>query len=175
MNCNARTLRFLFCCCACTIRLCKRRTLRLACFQLIERQSTDERRLAPAAPFGAASSSRRIPVFCVVVIVIRTERPRGSLHDYSHRDLDQGDWPRAAIPIITIGPWLSPRSFTRPPVGFPCGRLSSTLKVEEKVGLTTFHVYTSGGLGCASPPAARHLRQGNRRPLNLATCLLAQA
>jgi hypothetical protein len=35
----------------------------------------------------AASSSRRIPVACVIVKVIRAERPRGSLPDYSRRDV----------------------------------------------------------------------------------------
>ena len=53
--------------------------------------------------------------------------------------------------------------------------LKHALRVEEKVGLTTFRVYTPGGLGCASPPVARHLRQGSEKPLNLATCLLAKA
>ena len=116
MNCRARTLRFCLCCCACTIRLCKRRTLRLARFQLMERQSTAGRRLAPAA-LRAASSSRRIPVSCIIVKVSRAERPRGSQRGYPCR--------KTAILIITIRRLLSPRSFTRPPVGIPCGLLSA--------------------------------------------------
>jgi hypothetical protein len=145
MNCKARTLRFSFCCCASTIRLCRRRTLRLARFQFMEGQSTAERRLAPAAPLGAASGSRRIPVLCIVVIEIRSERPRGSLRDYSRRDIDQGDWSQRLSRSLQSGvgflrdplpglPWASLA------VGFP--RLQ---RVEEKVGLTTFRVYTWAG------------------------------
>src|SRR5262245_57872318 len=110
-------------CCASTIRLCKQRTLRLARFHSLERQST-ERRLAPAAPKGAASSSRRIPVCCVIVIESRTETPRGSQHGYPYRDVVGRKANSTAISIITIGHWLFPLSHTRPPVGLPCGRLS---------------------------------------------------
>src|SRR6266511_5440508 len=124
MNCKARTFRFLPCCCACTIRLCKRHTLLLTRFHLIVRQSTACRRLAPAAPGGVASSSRRIPVCCVIVIESRTETPRGSLHGCPYRDVVVRHANSTAIPIITIGHWLFPPSHTRPPVGLPCGRLS---------------------------------------------------
>ena len=77
---------------------------------------TAERRLAPAA-LWAASRSRRIPVSCIVVKVSRAERPRGSQRGYPCR--------KTAILIVTIRRLLSPRSFTRPPVGIPCGLLSA--------------------------------------------------
>jgi hypothetical protein len=77
---------------------------------------TAERRLAPAA-LWAASSSRRIPVSCIIVKVSRAERPRGSQRGYPCR--------KTAILIITIRRLLSPQSFTRPPIGIPCGLLSA--------------------------------------------------
>src|SRR6266511_2349831 len=70
---------------------------------------------------GAASSSRRIPVDCIIVIGSRTETPRGSQHGYPHRDVVGRKANSMAIPIITTGHWLFPRSHTRPPVGLPCG------------------------------------------------------
>src|SRR5215831_11011003 len=77
---------------------------------------TAERRLAPAA-LWTASSSRRIPVSCIIVKESRTERPRGSQRGYPCR--------KTAILIVTIRRLLSPRSFTRPPVGIPYGLLSA--------------------------------------------------
>jgi len=77
---------------------------------------TAVRRLAPAA-LWTASSSRRIPVSCIIVKVSRAERPRGSQRGYPCH--------KTAILIVTIRPLLSPRSFTRPPVGIPCGLLSA--------------------------------------------------
>jgi hypothetical protein len=74
--------------------------------------------------FGSASSSRRIPVCCVIVIESRSETPRGSLLGFPRRDVAGCKTSSTAIPIITIGRWLSPRSHTRPPVGLPCRRLS---------------------------------------------------
>src|SRR5262245_3720737 len=55
--------------------------------------------------------------FCIIVKVSRAERPRGSQRGYPCR--------KTAILIVTIKRWLSPRSFTRPPVGIPCGLLSA--------------------------------------------------
>jgi hypothetical protein len=78
---------------------------------------TAERRLAPAASSETASSSRRIPVSCIIVKESRTERPRGSQRGYPCR--------KTAILIITIRRSLSPQSFTRPPIGIPCGLLSA--------------------------------------------------
>ena len=78
---------------------------------------TAERRLAPAASSETASSSRRIPVSCIIVKESRTERPRGSQRGYPCR--------KTAILIVTIRRLLFPRSFTRPPVGIPCGLLSA--------------------------------------------------
>jgi hypothetical protein len=51
------------------------------------------------------------------------------------------------------------------------------LDSESQGGGRAYHVprlYLSG-LGRVFPPVARHLRQGIGQPLNLATCLLAQA
>src|SRR5262245_21613692 len=109
----------------------------------MERQSKAGRRLAPAAPFGAASCSRRIPVLCVVVIVIRIERPRGSLRDYSRRDFDQSGWSQRLSWLLPSGvgflrdplPGLSWASLT---VSFP--QLYKTSEAAEEVGLTTFRV-----------------------------------
>src|SRR5262245_63680831 len=79
---------------------------------------TAERRLAPAASSETASSSRRIPVSCIIVKESRAERPRGSQRGYPCR--------KTFILIITIRHLLSPRSFTRPPIGIPCGLLSAS-------------------------------------------------
>jgi hypothetical protein len=78
---------------------------------------TAQRRLAPAASSETASSSRRIPVSCIIVKESRAERPRGSQRGYPCR--------KTAILVVTTRRWLSPRSFTRPPVGIPCGLLSA--------------------------------------------------
>src|SRR5262249_13690911 len=43
-----------------------------------------------------------------------------------------------AILIVTIRHWLSPRSHTRSPIGFPCGQLSAIslrMKQRERLGL----------------------------------------
>src|SRR5262249_44216369 len=60
----------------------------------------------PAAPCGTASSSRRIPVLCIIVKMSRAERPRGSLLDYSRgqKNLVKGTQrlspgSRAALPL----------------------------------------------------------------------------
>src|SRR5215470_3482236 len=155
MNCRARTLRFLPNCCACTIRLCKRRTLRLACFQSMECQSIAGRRFAPAVFCETASSSRRIPVCCVVVKVILAERPRGSQHSYLCRDVVICD-DSTTILTITIRHWLSPRSFARPPIGFPCGRLSAVEGGEGRV----YHVphQLPDRLGSALTPVVQRPR-----------------
>jgi hypothetical protein len=78
---------------------------------------TAERRLAPAASSETASSSRRIPVSCIIVKESRAERPRGSQRGYPCR--------KTAILVVTTRRLLSPRSFTRPPIGIPCGLLSA--------------------------------------------------
>jgi hypothetical protein len=91
---------------------------------------TAERRLAPAASSETASSSRRIPVSCIVVKESRTERPRGSQRGYQCR--------KTAILIITIRRSLFPRSFTRPPVGLPYGRLSAANSLRRRSGLPRF-------------------------------------
>jgi hypothetical protein len=63
----------------------------------------------------------------------------------------------------------------RPPVGFPCGRLSSTLKTRGEGRVYHVPCLYLSGLGCVYPPVAHRLRQGIDQPLSLATCLLAQA
>jgi hypothetical protein len=101
--------------------------------------------------------------------VIRSERPRGSLRDCSRRDLDQGDWSQRLSRSLQSG-----IRFLRDPlpdlpwalltVGFP--------RPESRGEGRAYHVprmYLSG-LGCVSPPVARHLRQGTYQPLGLATC-----
>lgn len=75
------------------------------------------------------------------------------------------------IPPITGRRSLPPSSFTRSPIGSPCGSLSQ----REDYGLTTFRVSTKNGLGLASSPVAPHLRPEICEPRHLATCLLAQA
>src|SRR5215831_14770650 len=51
---------------------------------------TAERRLAPAASSETASSSRRIPVSCIIVKESRTERPRGSQRGYPDHGVADG-------------------------------------------------------------------------------------
>src|SRR6266498_5687935 len=122
----------------------------------MERQSTAGRRLAPAG-LGPALSSRRIPVSCVIVKVSRAERPRGSQRGYPCR--------RTAILIVTIRRLLSPRSFTRPPVGIPYGLLSA-----QGGGGRAYHVsqLRLDGLGLAFTPVARRLRKQTPELLRLA-------
>jgi len=67
------------------------------------------------------------------------------------------------IPLITSGPSLAPPSLARRPIGSPCGALS------RRGGRRVYHVprlYRSG-LGHASRPGVRHLRQRNAEPLLL--------
>ncbi len=94
----------------------------------------------------------------------RAERPCGSQPGYPCR--------KTAILIITIRHLLSPRSFTRPPVGIPYGLLS----VGGGEG-RAYHVpqIRPDGLGLVSTPVAQRLRQRIHKPLRLATYLLVQA
>ena len=57
----------------------------------------------------------------------------------------------------------------------PSAHLAVCFPCWERYGLTTFCMDTVNGLGLASSPAARHLRQENAQFLNLATYLLVQA
>jgi hypothetical protein len=95
----------------------------------------------------------------------RPPTPEGSLPPFG--------WGDVATPIrpITGRPSLAPSSFTRSPVGSPCGALS------PKGGLRAYHVAPRKprGLGRASTPVARHLRRGSSEPPDLATYLLVQA
>src|SRR5215831_17570046 len=88
---------------------------------------TVERRLAPAASSETASSSRRIPVSCIIVKESRAERPRGSQRGY---------------PCRKRLSWLlqSGVGFLRDPLpGLPWASLAVGFPLEaEKVGLTTF-------------------------------------
>jgi hypothetical protein len=112
--------------------------LQLPRFHLMERQSTG-RRLAPTASIDAASSSRRIPVCCVIVIESRTETPRGSLHGCPGHDVVgcPTQWLSRSLQsgigflrnLIPDHPWV----FLT--VDFPEIKIS-----QEKVGLTTFLV-----------------------------------
>ena len=76
-------------------------------------------------------------------------------------------WGPVATPIqpITGRPSLAPSSFTRNPIGSPCGSLS------PRGGLRAYHVAPRKprGLGRASTPVARHLRRGSSEPPDLAT------
>ena len=94
----------------------------------------------------------------------RAERPRGSQLGYPRR--------RTAILIITIRHWLAPRSFTRPPVGIPCGLLSARGGEGR-----AYHVpqIRPDGLGLVSTPVAQRLRQRIHKRLRLATYLLVTA
>src|SRR5262249_1562033 len=80
---------------------------------------------------------------------------------------------RATTPIrsITDRPSLPPSSFTRSPVGAPCGLLSRV------GGLRAYHVppMYPGGLGRISPPVVRHPRRVSSEHANLTTCLLARS
>jgi len=88
---------------------------------------------------------------------------RGSLVTEDHREvspLSRGMMlPAGSTPVrpATGRPSLAPGSFTRSPIGAPCGALSLA------GGLRAYHVphRYPGGLGRASRPVARHLRQRN--------------
>src|SRR5262249_5033253 len=95
----------------------------------------------------------------------RPPTPEGSLPPFGRGDV---------APLIgpaTGRPSLPPSSFTRSPMGSPCGSLS------PKGGLWAYHVapLNPRGLGPASTPVARHLRRGSSEPPDLATYLLVQA
>lgn len=78
------------------------------------------------------------------------------------------------IRSITDRPSLSPRSFTRSPIGLPCGWLSISF-LDGK--LRAYHVprLCQDEDDLSSTPVVQHLRQGNAQPLNLTTHLLVQA
>src|SRR5579871_1670114 len=73
----------------------------------------------------------------------REGRPVGSLLAFASGDVS----PR--IRAIAARHWLAPTSFTRIPIGLPCGRLSS---FEERYGLTMFHRDDNDALGSLMPP-----------------------
>ena len=81
-----------------------------------------------------------------------------------------GDVPTPIRPI-TGRRSLPPSSFTRCPLGGPCGPPT------RKGGQRAYHVPLTepGGLGRVSRPVTRHLRRGNVEPPHLATYLLVQA
>jgi hypothetical protein len=91
--------------------------------------------------------------------------------------LRRGD---VATPIrpITGRPSLSPSSFTRCPVGSPCGSLSPRPPWFTGQGETTGLPRSADvpeWIGRISTPVARHLRRRSSGPPNLATHLLVQA
>src|SRR5262249_4234464 len=102
--------------------------------------------------------------FRIIVKASRAERPRGSQRGYPRR--------KTAILIVTIKRLLSPRSFTRPPVGIPYGLLSAGGGEGR-----AYHVpqIRPDGLGLVSTPVAQRLRQRIHKRLRLATYLLVQA
>ncbi len=95
----------------------------------------------------------------------RPPTPRGSLHPFG--------WGDVTTPIqpITGRHSLSPRSFTRSPIG------SSYDSLSLAGGLRAYHValLKQHGLGPASTPVARHLRRVSSEHPDLATYLLVQA
>jgi hypothetical protein len=88
-------------------------------------------------------------------------------------------WGDVATPIrpITGRPSLPPSSFTRSPVGAPCGWLSPLPWCTKQGGLRAYHVASlkPRGLGPASTPVARRLRRVSSERPSLATYLLVQA
>src|SRR5262249_57958278 len=95
----------------------------------------------------------------------RPPTPRGSLLPFG--------WGDVATPIqpMTGRLLLSPRSFTRSPIGWSCD-----LPTPEG-GLRAYHVASlkPRGLGPASTPVARHLRRRSSETPALASYLLVQA
>jgi hypothetical protein len=83
--------------------------------------------------------------------------------------------PTGSTPIQPVTGWrsLSPSSFTRNLISSPCGLPS--LYTGEITGLPRSTYIPSDGLGAVYPPVGRRLCQGKEQPLNLPTCLLAQA
>jgi|SRR6187431_2395112 hypothetical protein len=101
----------------------------------MERRSTTGRRLALAA-LWAASSSRRIPVCCVIVKVFRAERPRGSLLGYPDHDVVDGNQ-------LNGYPDHYNQAFAFSAIFYPASHQPSSrsaFRWAEKVGLTTFRV-----------------------------------
>src|SRR4030095_2276394 len=94
---------------------------------------TAQRRLALAILRRTASSSRRIPVLCIIVKVSRVERPQGSLPAFAWSDLAKGSTP---IHSITERHSLSPSSSTCTAIDLPYG-LSSQW---ERYGFTVFRL-----------------------------------
>jgi hypothetical protein len=81
--------------------------------------------------------------------------------------------PLGAIPIrpVTGRPSLAPSSFTRRPISISCEQLSLAGRRRA------YHVppLSPCGLGRASPPVVRRLRQRSSEPPDLTTYLLVQA
>jgi hypothetical protein len=89
-------------------------------------------------------------------------------------------WGDVATPIrpITGRHSLSPSSFTRCPIGSPCGSLSPRPPWFTGQGETTGLPRSADvpeWIGRISTPVARHLRRRSSRPADLATHLLVQA
>jgi hypothetical protein len=86
-----------------------------------------------------------------LAVLSRASTPEGSLPGFP--------WGDVATPIrsVTDRPWLPPSSFTRSPIGSPCGSLSLAGK------LRAYHVplMYPGGVGRISPPVVRHLRRAS--------------
>src|SRR5271167_412235 len=82
-----------------------------------------------------------------------------------------------SIRTISARPSLSPSSFTRCPVGSPCGSRSLSPLVEGQGGQQAYHVppMHPSGIGRICTPVARHLRRRSSVPAGLATYLLVQA
>jgi hypothetical protein len=120
---------------------------------------TAERRLAPAASIETASSSRRILVSCIIVKESRAERPRGSQRRYqppschrSHRSsvsVDSNDYPGHYSRAFAFSAILYP-----PPMGQPCGWLSTDNTWWRRPGLPRFTSITKNRLGPAYTPVA---------------------
>ena len=140
--------------------------------RLREPSPTGSRRLAPAATPAAPMSTNSC--FCVTFRFLVTRDP------VEVCPLSRGVMCRmeGVTPIQPIIGWpsLPPPSFTRSPIGSPCGSLSRANKCPPG-DLRAYHVplVYPRGLGPSSTPVVLHLRQVTHEHLFLTTYLLVQA
>ena len=95
-------------------------------------------------------------------IRFRVKRPVRSLHAFALRYA--GGNHGSAIPTITAGHLLPRTSFTRRPVGCPCGQRTRpgrccATKFGRTTGLPCSTLHIKDGLGSASPPGVPYLRE----------------
>jgi hypothetical protein len=126
--------------------------------------TTEPSEAAPARALRSADISALLPQVGLPTLHVRQ-------HQREVSQLSLRGHVLTPIRPVTDRPWLAPSSFTRRPIGSPCGSLSLAGRRRA------YHVppMSPCGLGRISPPVARHLRRGSSEPPVLTTYLLVQA